>query len=80
MQEQEIRVTTVLAAALWMAGVGMVVAGIMTGRNGIPALGVLLSMAGTTIQVRGFIASYEQRLKGAFELGREHERSLRSVR
>lgn len=80
MHEHEVRVSTVLTTVLWVVSFGLVVVGMVTNRNGIPGFGVLTGMAATTIHIRGFIASYEERMRGAFELGRDHERSLRSLR
>lgn len=78
MQEQEIRLTTVLAATLWTLGVGLVVAGLITERYGIPSLGTTLVMAGSVTQIRGFFAEHRHCIQQAFDLGCDYERGKKA--
>lgn len=76
MTERQIKLTTALAAGLWITGVGVVLLGMFANRTGVPALGVMIGMAATVTQIRGFFAEHNRCIRQAFEVGRDHERGL----
>lgn len=78
MHEQEIRLTTACATAMWVIGVGLVIGGLVTNRNGLPGLGVMCAMAATLCQIRGYFAAHDRCIRQAFDLGRDHERGKKA--
>ena len=80
MQEQQVRLTTIVVAVLWALGLGLNVLGIITEWYGVPGLGVLAGLAAAVLQIRGFLDSHARNVRNAFELGRDYEDGVRSLR
>lgn len=74
------KLSSAIAAALWVAGFAVVLGGILIPRHGIPGLGVMLGMGGAVLQIRGFFSEHSDCLRQAFEYGRDHERGPAGVR
>lgn len=83
---REIDVWTVAATAVWVVAVVLLVvdAFISERLTSVAAFGGLAACVATTLSVRciahGHLRETCRQMRSAFELGREHERSVRSIR
>jgi hypothetical protein len=66
----EVPLVLVLAVSGWTLGGVFVVGGIITGRGGVPEVGLWFSMWGAVLTVGHREAAYTAREKAAFDLGR----------
>lgn len=83
MRDWEVQVTAVISGVLWLAGAATIVAGVLTKAYGVPAVGLFSAGVAAVLNIRGLVLGMEQRIRNAFELGRDYERSqppIRSVR
>lgn len=70
--------TNLAASLLWVGAVGLLVTAFLLGGDLSPALGMcasVLSMVAMTVTVRGFFCTFGDRMKTAFDYGREVGRS-----
>lgn len=78
MNDRSITLRSAVSCLLWTTGVVLALLETL-GVADIGELGVVAAAAGATLSVRGFVAELERRDRNAFELGRDHERHLRSL-
>lgn len=77
-QDREVAVRAVVALAMWIVGVGLVVANIFV-KPSIGELG-LTSVAGAVVMnVRGYFCRFHEQVRNGFELGRDYERGHAQV-
>lgn len=83
MRDWEVRVAAVISGVLWVTGAALVVAGVLTKVYGVPAVGLFTAGVAAVLNIRGFVLRMEERIRDAFDLGRDYERGqppMRSVR
>lgn len=78
MNDRNVSLRAVLAVTLWLLGVACILIQ-LTAPIAVGHLGLLLAMGGATLHVRGFFCHLIEQERNAFELGRDHERGLRSL-
>lgn len=66
------------AGVMWVVGLTLVVAFLVTERAGLGALGISCQLIAGTVNIRGFFCEQHQREDVAYNLGREA--GIRSVR
>lgn len=79
MQDRNVSLTTVGAAALWVLGVALVAGSAITGWP-LGQLGLTVVIGAATLTVRGYFVDLQDREMEAFEVGRKVGESLRRPR
>ena len=75
MAGRQVAITNVVSGVLWATGGAAVLIGMLTRVYGVPAIGIMLSMAAAVLNVQRFVAHCEERMRNAFQCGRDYERS-----
>lgn len=76
-----VSLSVVAHTVMWTAGVGLILAGVpRLGWGVLPPLGLALIAAAATVQIRCSLAVAEHRERDMFEMGRDLERNVRSIR
>lgn len=78
MHDKNVSLRSVIAYSLWLVGITLVVLDVF-GLTGTGDLGVVIVGVGALLQIRGYFLEQAERDRNAFELGRDHERHLRSL-
>lgn len=83
MRDREVQLAAVISGVLWVAGAATVIAGVFTKTYGLPAVGLFSAGVAAVLNIRSFVLRMEERVRDAFELGRDYERgrppTMRSV-
>jgi hypothetical protein len=80
MRDREVRLMSVVAAAMWVTGAIVVLAGIEMEIYGLPGAGLLAALGAAVLNVRGFVEHHHDQMRQMFECGRDYERSLVDTR
>lgn len=79
MNDRSIAIHAAISWLLWPTGFTLVCIGVLT-KFELGQLGIVLCMIAATLTVRGYFCTLHKRERDLFEMGRDYEQGLTSVR
>lgn len=79
MNERSIAIHAAISYLLWPTGMILVCIGLVTEFE-LGQLGIVLCMIAATLTVRGYFCALVRRERDVFEMGRDYEQGLRTIR